>query len=131
MIHLHALDQVAGAALSANPNLVATFVQDDVDCVGDTGATDDMFPDYSTFTSYQPVHGHYATLGDETKVPIMGIGTAVYRLNGKVIKTRDALHIPALRGPLFSLRRHRRRVGCGLFSSFESGSFILFPSFAL
>ena len=62
---------------------------------------------------------------------IKGIGSAIYSLNGKVVKTRNALHIPSLRGPLLSLRRHRRRQGCGVYSSYDVGSYILFPNFVL
>ena len=46
-----------------------------------------MFPDYKSFSSYTPLVNKFAMLRDNTLVPIKGHGTAVYRLNGKVIKT--------------------------------------------
>ena len=90
-----------------------------------------MFPDYKCFASYRRLTNKYVILGDNTSVPTEGIGTAIYRLNGKVIRTRNALHVPRLRNPLFSFRLHRRRIGCGAYSAFDVGSYILFPEFAL
>ena len=43
---------------------------------------------------------------------IEGTGTAVCSFNGKVVKTKNCLHILALRGPLYSLRTHRIHHGC-------------------
>ena len=42
-----------------------------------------------------------------------------------------ALHIPALRGPLYSLRKHRQRPGCGVYSSYKDGSCLFFPELIL
>ena len=67
-----------------------------------------MLPDYSTFNIYHRLSNHYSTLCDTTRIPIEGIGTAVYTLNGRTIITRNALHIPALQGPLQSLLKHRQ-----------------------
>ena len=98
----------------------------------DSGATDYMFPDKEAFLSYHPCPpGRYCDLAGDQSVPILGVGTAVVRLNGKVILVRNALHIPALRNPLYSLRRHRQMPGCGVFSWSGEGSFLVFPHFIL
>ena len=68
----------------------------DMDCCADSGASADMFSDYSTFKKYHRLTNCYATLGDTKKLPTEGIGTSVYTLNGRTILTRNALHIPAL-----------------------------------
>lgn len=119
------------AAALAKSTHVASMVPHEAECCADSGTTDDMLNDYRAFSSYLPLTGKYAILGDDTRVEIKGIGSAVYSLNGKVVKTRNALHIPSLRGPLLSLRRHRRRQGCGVYSSYDVGSYILFPTFVL
>ena len=90
-----------------------------------------MFPDYFTFKTHHRLSNRYATLGDTTRTPIEGIGTDVYTLNGLTILTRNALHIPALRGPLNSLRKHRQRPGCGVSYSYKDGSYLFFPEFIL
>ena len=41
------------------------------------------------------------------------------------------MHVPALREPLYSLRKHKSMPGCGTFSFYNVGSYILFPNFAL
>jgi len=110
---------------------ISTRVPHGEECCGDSGAIDDMFPDYTCFASYTKLSNKFALLGDDHLVPIQGYGTNIYCLNGKVVKTRNALHVPALQGPLFSLRRHHQRLGYGLFTSQDLGSFILFPSFIL
>ena len=73
----------------------------DTDCCADSGASEDMFPDYSTFKKYHSLTNCYATLGNTTKLPIEGIVTAVYTLNGRTILTHNALQITALKGPLY------------------------------
>jgi hypothetical protein len=109
-----------------------SFVQDDhEEFCADSGATMHMLPDYACFVSYKSCKSEFVTLGDHTQLPIMGRGTARFYLNGKVIQVRDALHVPGLRAPLYSLRRHRHMQGCGYYSQFEVGSFILFPTFTI
>jgi hypothetical protein len=44
---------------------------------------------------------------------------------------RNALHVPALRAPLYSLRRHWLIKGCGFYAHFNDGNFVLFPTFLL
>ena len=97
------------------------YNKNDTDCCADSGASEDMFHDYSTFKTYYHLTNYYATLGDTTKLPIEGMGTTVYTLNGRTILTSNDLHIPALRGPLYSLRKHRQRPGCGVYSSYKDG----------
>ena len=50
------------------------------------------------------------------------MGTAVYTLNGRTILTRNALHISALRGPLYSLWKQRQRPGYGVYSSYKDAN---------
>ena len=100
-------------------------------CCADLGASEKMFPDYSTFKTCHRLTNHYATLVETTKLPIEGIGTVVYTLNGCTILTHNALHIPALQGPLYSLRKHYQRPGCGVYSSYNDGSYLFFPDFIL
>ena len=83
----------------------------------DSGSSKDIFPDYSTFKTYLHISNQCATLGNTTNITIEGIGTAVYKLNGQTILTRNALCIPELRGPLYSLRKHHQRPGCWVYSS--------------
>lgn len=118
--------------LKNKPTLVQHLqVDDDLACA-DSGATDFMFPDRQAFLSYHPCPpGRVCDLAGDQSVPIVGVGSAVIRLNGKVILVRNALHIPALRNPLYSLRRHRKMPGCGVFSFCGEGSFLVFPDFIL
>ena len=124
-------DAIASALSLTKDKVFGPDPSSSTSAVADSGATDDMFPDYDTFSSYKRLVGKFVTLGDDTRLPILGIGTAIYRLNGRVMKTRNALHVPDLRNPLFSVRLHRRRFGCGAYSSYKVGSFILFPEFSL
>ena len=91
-------------------------------CCTASGASEDMLPDYSTFKTYHRLSNRYATLGDTTRLPIEGIGTTFYTLNGRTILTHNALHITALRGPLYSLRKQHQQPWCGVYSSYKDGS---------
>ena len=99
--------------------------------LGYDGFVSGMFRNYSTFKTYHRLTNLYATLVDTTKLPIEGIGIAVYTLNGRNILTRNALHIPALRGPLYSLRKHLQGPGCGVYLSYKHGSYLFLPEFIL
>jgi hypothetical protein len=97
----------AKAALS-HPTAQISFINNSHDdCCADSGATEHMIPDYKAFTSYKRCTNEFVTLGDTTKLRIMGWGKAKFYLNNKVIEVRNALHVPGLRAPLYSLRRHR------------------------
>ena len=71
---------------------------------------------------YHRISNRYATLGDNTRLPIEGIGTAVYTINGRPILTRNTLHIPSLQGPLYYLRKNCQIPGCGVYYSYKDGS---------
>ena len=77
--------------------------------------------------TYQRLSNLYATLGDTTKLPIEVIVTTVYTLNERTIVTCNALHIPALRGVLYSFRKHCQRPGCGVYYSYKYVSYLFFP----
>ena len=90
-----------------------------------------MLHELIAFLSIRKCDHKFVTLGDESVVPVLGQGTAVISLNGKTILVRNALYVPALRAPLYSLRKHKTMPGCGTFSFHGLGSHILFPQFTL
>ena len=110
-----ALHYMSQAIIRAHRYNIAIYNRTEEACCADSGASEDMLPDYSTFRTYHHLHNRYSTLGDTTRLPIEGNGTAVYTLNGKTILTRNALHISALRGPIYYLRKHCQRPGCGVY----------------
>ena len=123
-IALHSVSQVI---TRANSHRIAVYNKKDTAYCADSGASEDMFPDYSTCKTYHRLNNLCAALGDTTKLHIEGIGTSVYTLNGRTILNRDDLHIPELRGPLYSLRKHRQQSGCGFYFSYKDGSYLFFP----
>ena len=125
------LAALANDALQSSDYPSHAVVADEDEACADTGATGMMLQDYAAFVSYHKVADQHVELGDDTRLPIAGVGTAKFSLNGKVVRLRDCMHVPGLRAPLYSLRRHRHLPGCGTFSHFDSGSFVLFPTFSL
>eukprot|EP00956_Cyclotella_meneghiniana_P005594 scaffold7180_cov50-Cyclotella_meneghiniana.AAC.3 len=113
------------------PMKIALKSEDEAVCCADSGATKHMFPDYNTFISYHKCHNKTVRLGDSTELPILGYGSAKFSLNGHVVIVRNALHVPGLTDPLYSLRQHRFMKGCGFFSHYDSGAFLLFPHFSV
>ena len=114
----------------ANSPLVAPITTDRL-AVADTGATDHMVPDKSCFISYKSVAGLSVRMGNNSFVPVLGRGTAIFALNGKRILVRNVLHVPGLAVPLYSLRTHVTQRGCGFFGTQESGFLVYFPTFVL
>ena len=99
--------------------------------VADTGATDHMFPDKSTFISYKRISNLQVRMGNNSFLPVLGRGTAIISLNGWWVLIRHALHVPGLAVPLYSLRAHLKQPGCGFIGTSESGMLVYFPSFVL
>ena len=71
-------------------------------------------------------------MGNKTLAPVLGTGTAVISLNGKKVLVRNVLHVPTLRTPLYSLRKHLTQRGCGFIGDDSLGGlFVYFPTFVL
>ncbi len=90
-----------------------------------------MLPDNSSFISYKIVSGLQVRMGNNSYIPVLGHGTAIFALNGKRILIRNALHVPGLTVPLYSLRAHMRQLGCGFLGSETTGFLVYFPTFVL
>ena len=88
-----ALHSVSQAITRANIHRIDMYNKKNTDFCVDSGASEDMLPDYSTFKTYHRLTNRYATSGGTTKLPIEGIGTAVYTLKGRTILTCNSLHI--------------------------------------
>jgi hypothetical protein len=73
---------------------IAIRHSEEAECCAESGATNYMFKDYSTFVSYHKCTNKTVKLGDSTELPILGYGTAKFSLNGKIIAVRNALHVP-------------------------------------
>jgi hypothetical protein len=99
--------------------------------VADTGATDHMTPDKSVFISYKVVANLQIRMGNNSFVPVLGRGTAIFSLNGQRVLVQNVLHVPGLAVPLYSLRTHLKQTGCGFFGTFEAGMLVYFPTFVL
>ena len=89
-----------------------------------------MFPDRFAFISYHHSTHIRVRLGNNTYTPVLGTDTAIVSLNGKRFLVSNALHVPELRCPLYSLRAHVSQKGCG-FMGAESlgGVYVYFPGF--
>jgi hypothetical protein len=99
--------------------------------VADTGATDHMFPDKLAFISYTSIPNLQVWMGNNSFLPVLGRGNAIISLNGQRILVRNALHVPGLAVPLYSLRAHLKQHGCGFLGTFEAGMLVYFPQFVL
>ena len=119
------------AIIRAHNDKIALYNKSDIDCCADSGVSEDMLPDCFTFKTYCLPLNSYATLGDTTKIIIEVIGTTIYTLNGKTIITRNAIHVPALCSPLYSLRKYCQIPGWGVYSSYKYGSYLFFPDLIL
>ena len=83
--HLLSLDDIgdfAKAQLNSPTSCIFTTVDKDEECCAGSGATDIMLPDCLAFVSYHKCSNHFALLGNDTKLPILGEGTAKFSLNG-------------------------------------------------
>ena len=128
---LTALHSVYQAITRENTNKIAIYNKKETACCADSGESEYILPDYSTFKKYHRLSNIYAALGDNTRPLIKVIGTAVYTLSGRTILTCNVIHITALGGPLYYLRKHRKISGCVVYYSYKDGSYLFFPNFIL
>ncbi len=99
--------------------------------VADSGATDHMFLDKSAFISYKLVSNLQVRMGNNSFLLVLGCGLAIILLNGQRVLVRNALHVPSLVVPSYSLCAHCVQPGCGFIGASGVGILIYFPSFVL
>ncbi len=99
--------------------------------VADAGAKDHMFPDKPAFISYKAVSNLQVCMGNNAFIPILRTGTAIITLNGKRILVRNALHVPGLVIPLYSLCAHLTQHGYGFIEANEYWMLVFFPQVVL
>jgi hypothetical protein len=99
--------------------------------VANSGATNHMFPDKSAFISYKLVINFCVRMGNNSYLPVLGCTLAIISLNGQRILVQNALHVPGLVVPLYSLCAHFTQPGCGFIGTSGVGILIYFPTFVL
>jgi hypothetical protein len=99
--------------------------------VANSGATNHMFPDKSAFISYRLVTNLQVQMGNNSFLPVLGRGLAIISLNGQRILVRNALHVPGLVVPLYSLHAHFAQPGCGFIGASGVSILVYFPTFVL
>jgi len=71
--------------------------------LADSGCSNHMFRDLSSFTDYVKFNGPGIHLGDNTVIGSSGHGSVDFQIADKSFTTNDVLHVPALGKSLFSL----------------------------
>ncbi len=99
--------------------------------VADSGATDHMFPNKEAFISYKSIQNLQVRMGNNSFLPVIGRGTAILSLNDQQVLVQNALHVPGLAVPLYSLRAHLKQRGFGFIGTSEAGILVYFPTFVL
>ncbi len=99
--------------------------------IADSGTTNHMFPDKSAFNSYKLVRNLQVCMGNNLFLLVLGCGLAIISLNGQRVLVRNALHVPGLVVPLYSLRAHCVQPGCGFIGASGVGILVYFPTFVL
>jgi hypothetical protein len=99
--------------------------------VADTGATNHMLPEKAIFISYKLVSNLQVRMSNYSFLHVLGHGTAVISLDSQRVLIRNALHVPGLVMPLYSLRGHLTQCGCAFYGAYAAGMLICFPTFVL
>jgi hypothetical protein len=112
--------------------MIAVSILPGLDCcytVVDLGATDHMFPDKLAFSSYKLVSNLQVRMGNNSFLPVLGCGLAIISLNGQRILVWNALHVPGLVIPLYSLWAHFTHCRCGFLGASGIGILVYFLPF--
>jgi hypothetical protein len=116
------------ASMSASLILLGSYRQF---TVADSGATNHLFPDKLAVISYELVSNLCVRMGNNSYLPVLGQGLEIISLNGQHILVRNALHVPGLVVPLYSLCAHFTQPGCGFIGASGVGILVYFPTFVL
>jgi hypothetical protein len=100
--------------------------------VANTGATDHMLPDKLAFISYKAIFNLQVWMGNNSFILVPGRRSAVVSINGQRVLVHNALHVPSLVVPLYSLQ-HTPLIqhGCSFYGAHEAGMLVCFPTFVL
>jgi hypothetical protein len=90
-----------------------------------------MVPKKAAFISYKLVFNLQVHIGNNSLLPVLGCDTTVISLNGQRVLIRNALHVPGLMMPLYSLRVHLSQCGCAFYGAYATGMLVCFPTFVL
>ncbi len=123
--HLQAIIIARMTKDSISPGLGCCFL------VADTGATDHMFPIKLDFISYKSIPNLQVWMDNNSFLPVLGCGTAIISRYGQRILVCNALHVPGLAVPLYSLCAHLKQHSCRFLGTFEAGMLVYFPWFVL
>ena len=77
----------------------------------DSGATNHLWPYYTSLISYNRVYNQYVTPADNSKICIAGKGTINIEMGGKKMIICNVYHVSDLFLSLFSLIVLRRILG--------------------
>ena len=70
-------------------------------------------------------------MGDGSKVPVAGYGVSRIKINGRVVRLENSLHVPSLDSDLLSTTRHGRNgKGC-MFLLGDSQMHLTSPEFSV
>ena len=127
--------QCLGSARAVNSSMIPldldSLIPPTFSVVADSGATNPMVPWKELFISYKKcAKASYVLLANNEKAPCLGRGTIKIQLGGKIVIVTNALHVPTLRCPLYSIRCHSRIKGCA-FHADNQGVLLAFPEFTL
>jgi len=134
-LYFTAFSKCLGSARAVNSSLAPqhehSLIPPNFSVVADSGATNPMVPWKELFISYKPcAKASYVLLANNARAPCLGRGTIRIQLGGKTVIITNALHVPNLRCPLYSIRCHSRIKGCA-FHADNQGVLLVFPTFTL
>lgn len=88
-------------AISSTSMTIDCTTPASTNCCTNLGATEHILNENTSFHSYHPCTNQHVILGNDTKLPILSTGTAIFWLNWRIILVCNILHVPGLRKSLY------------------------------
>ena len=85
-----------------------------------------MLPEKTAFILYKAISNHQVCMGNNSFIPVLGRGTAIFSLDGQYVFIQTVLRVPGLVLPLYSLRTHLTQSGCVFYEACEAGILVCF-----
>ena len=111
----------------------AATIKDDMNyIVPDSGATSHMRRNRGDFEdNYIKCTNIFVLMGESSEIPVLGYGTSRIKINGRVVRLVNSLHVPDLDVNLFSCTRHGSNGKGNTFFLGDGKMHLTFPTFTV
>ena len=87
-----------------------------------------MWSDSTAFISFAPAVNSYASLVNDYRIPVKGVGSIKLKVNGYILQLHNVYYIPDLQYCLYLMKQHQLYLNCSCLFDNDAAT-LSFPHF--